>query len=199
MLKRSILVVAALLFTCSGQGRAGVITFDDISNAGGGVPISNGYGGFNWNNFDALNGDTFGPSGYQNGTVSHPNVAFNAFGNPASFSSSTPFDFIGADLTAAWNDGLKIDVQGFLNGNLVDDVTVTVNTSGPTFFNFNFDNVDTVKFTSSGGTNHGYNGNGTHFALDNLTFSVPEPTTFALFGMIAVGAGYYGWRRRKAA
>jgi hypothetical protein len=38
---------------------------------------------------------------------------------------------------------------------------------------------------------------GPNFLLEPA--NVPEPTTFALFGMIAAGAGYCGWRRRKAA
>ena len=42
------------------------------------------------------------------------------------------------------------------------------------------------------------------FVLDDLSFTpatsvVPEPTTFALFGLMAAGAGFCGWRRRKAA
>src|SRR5215468_6629066 len=62
---------------------ANVMAFDDINLApAGSVFISNGYAGLNWVNFGALNTTTFMPSGYVNGTVSSPNVAFNYDGTP---------------------------------------------------------------------------------------------------------------------
>jgi hypothetical protein len=76
-----------------------VITFDDLPSYS---QISNGYAGLNWNNFYVLNTPDYGlnPSGYQNGTVSVPNVAFNAWGNPASISStnSAGFSLVSGDL-----------------------------------------------------------------------------------------------------
>ena len=56
------------------------------------------------------------------------------------------------DLAAAWNDGLNIQVQGYLKGQLVDSQTVVVNPSGPSLFTFNYQDIDTLKFVSSGGT-----------------------------------------------
>jgi PEP-CTERM motif len=200
----SFLRVLAALGLCMviapAAARAATITFDDLS--GSENPVPNGYGGLNWGNFYYLNADTYGtPSGYQNGTVSHPNVAYNAFGSPANFSSATPFTLNSAYFTGAWNDGLMIEAQGFLGGSLVHDVIFTVNTSGPTLEKFNWTNVDNVNFISSGGTPHGYSGAGEHFAMDNLTINeavVPEPASLTLLGLGAFALGSYALRRRKA-
>ncbi|EKF04274.1 PEP-CTERM sorting domain-containing protein [Tolypothrix sp. LEGE 11397] len=164
-----------------GKAQAGVIDFDDLP---GNVDwIQNGYKGFNWNNFAYLNSTNyFDPSAYRNGTVSNPNVAFNSGGDPASISiNSGQFNFNSAYLTGAWNNGLNIRVEGLFQGSTKYSRTVNVGSTSPTLFNFNFLGIDNLRFTSFGGVNAGYNGSGTHFVLDNLTYneseSVPEPLT----------------------
>jgi len=180
---------------------ATLITFDDLPAHF----IPNGYNGLNWGNFGAVDSGCCGPSGYQNGVVSNPNVAFNRYGDPADFSSNPPFTFNSVYLTGAWNDGLHIEVQGFNGANLIYDRTVRVNTSGPTLFNFNYLNVTEVNFISFGGVPHGYIGEGEHFVMDNLTInelvsSVPETSEYcmpiALGALLAFGAVQ---RRRRVA
>ncbi|MBX9252529.1 PEP-CTERM sorting domain-containing protein [Desmonostoc muscorum CCALA 125] len=181
----------------TGQAQALVLTFDDLppTDIFDGSPIPNGYGGLNWENFYYLTSQTYGnnPSGYLNGTVSSPNVAYNAFGEPASVSTVTlgsgTFNFNSTYLTAAWNNGLSILVEGFLGGITKYATTVTVDTTSPTLFNFDFLGIDSLKFTSFGGVNAGYDGVGEHFALDNFTYNsetVPEPTT--ILGLLTVGS-----------
>jgi hypothetical protein len=172
----------------------GVLTFDDLPNPGGGIPIPNGYGGGNWSNMYYLKSSALPPnSGYQNGMVSSPNVAYNAFANPALVTDGT-FDFKGAYLTAAWRDGLNIKVEGYLGATQLYTQTVVVNHTGPTWFAFNYSGIDTLKFSSWGGTEvPNLGGSGAHFAMDNFTV-VPAPGAVLLGG---IGAGLVGWLRRR--
>lgn len=182
------------------------ITFDDLP--GTELLIPRNYQGFNWSDdFYYANGRLTG-GGYIPGAVSSPNVALNGFGNNVSFSRNTPFDFNSAYLTAAWNNGLNVLVQGVLGGVLQNTATVIVNTNAPTLVNFNFLNVDTVRFSSFGGVDAGLGRFGTQFALDNLTYNatnvtnatnanaVPEPFT-VLGGVVALGAGAMLKRKQK--
>jgi hypothetical protein len=159
------------------------LTFDSLVDSGFGTPIPDGYGGLTWDNFGVLNttalaNEGAGDNGYLNGTVSAPNVAFNEFGNPASFSAvSGTFTLESFDLTAAWNNGLDVLVEGLLNGVVVDSTNLFVNTGGPTLETLDWSGLDEVYFASSGGTPAGFPGGfGEQFALDNLTLS-----TAALF------------------
>jgi hypothetical protein len=173
------------------------INFDDIPEN----PIANGYQGFNWDNFYALNAVTFGiqPSGYRNGMVSPVNVAFNPFGSPASVSSSNPFTFNSVFLTGAWNDNLTIQVQGFLGTTEQYNQTVVASAFSPTLFTFDFTGIDKVTFTSSGGTNAGFGRVGTQFAMDNLRVNeatTPVPVPPQLLGTV-FGATLASLKLRK--
>jgi hypothetical protein len=157
------------------------ITFDDLPSAPYGAPITNGYAGLSWSNFYVLDTAAYQPSGYVNGVVSGTNVAYNGNGSAAAISDGA-FTLNSAYFTAAWNDGLNVAVQGFLNGNLAHSLAFTVGTSGPTLVTFNW-LVDAVTFSSSGGSdNRAYGGSGTHFAMDNLRINeaVPEPSAILL-------------------
>ncbi|BAY29663.1 hypothetical protein NIES2107_15070 [Nostoc carneum NIES-2107] len=174
------------------KAQAVVLDFDDLP---GDIDwIQNGYKGFKWNNFAYLNSVNYdNQSGYKNGTVSNPNVAFNSSGDPASISiNSGQFDFNSAYLTGAWNNGLNIQVEGLFQGITKYSRTINVGSTSPTLFNFNFLGIDNLKFTSYGGINAGYNGGGTHFVLDNFTYnkseSVPEPLSI-LGTLTAAGLG----------
>jgi hypothetical protein len=92
-------------------------------------------------------------------------------------------------LTAALNldTPLNIQVQGFVGMTLLYNNTYTVNNSGPTLINFDYDGVDSVTFTSSPPQ---------QFAMDNLTVTVPEPSSWALM-LIAAALSGFGVRRRK--
>ena len=68
----------------------------------------------------------------------------------------------------------------------------------------NWANIDSVQFTSSGGTpNPDVSSVGSHLAVDNLTFGptnvVPEPGTYAMLAAGLVGSQTMRrMRRRKA-
>lgn len=175
MTKRALVTAtAALVFALMlvEHASATTLTFDDISSATIGF-IPDGYGGLDWDEMAFINGElTYTNSGYENGTVSGDYVAFNN-AEAVATASGTVFDFNSAYLTGAWNNGLNITVRGFLGASQLYSQTVVVNTTGPTLFNFNYLGVDRVTFASFGGTNAGLGLGGTHFAMDDFTFTTP--------------------------
>ncbi len=198
-MKFALAAVALAAAAVAVPAAAVVINFDDTSGF-----IANGYNGFNWNNFVVLNGDTYtgNPSGYGAGVVSHSNVALNAFAAPAAISVATgTFKLTSAYMTAAWNDGLTIQVDGYLGTSLVFSQLFAPSATAPTLYSFNGASIDRAVFSSYGGTHHaGYPGGGAHFNLDNLTLAagVPEAASWA---MMIAGFGLVGaaMRRRSAA
>jgi hypothetical protein len=122
-----------------------------------------------------MNGVTYaGPSGYNAGVVSISNIAYNAYGSPASISNSIPFNLISAYLTAVWYDNLQVEAKGYIGTALVYDNTYFLNATSPTLINFGYAGITEVVFISSGGTAHpGYSGGGTHFAVDNMLVVFP--------------------------
>ena len=106
-----------------------------------------------------------------------PKVAYNANGAPASISAASPFILYSAYLTAAFNDNLQLEAQGYIGSTLAYDNTYSLMATGPTLISFNYLGVTSVQFISSGGTPHrGYAGAGTEFVMDNLdVFVQPLP------------------------
>ncbi|MBA4109323.1 MAG: PEP-CTERM sorting domain-containing protein [Leptothrix sp. (in: Bacteria)] len=185
-------MVLALAAAC---GQAQAVTLDFDTGLSG--TIYSNYGGLNWSNFDVLNSSFYQPSGYVAGTISPSSVAFNAYGNAASFNSGAQFTFNSAYFTAAWSNGLIVDVQGYLGGSLVKSTSFTLDTTAASLITFNWANIDQVTFVSHGGVDAGLGGSGTHFALDNVTLNaVPEPSSFAL---VIAGLGIFGLMSKRRA
>jgi uncharacterized protein (TIGR03382 family) len=196
-------ILASLAAVC-GIAHATTITFDDIPL--GTAPygqVVDGYAGLGWTNLWAKDATAPGQamSGYVNGTVSAKNVVYNSYANPAGVHSlsSTGFDLHDGYFTAAWNDGLQVTASAVFENGRTATKTFMVDTSGPTDELFGWKDLSSVTFSSIGGTHHaGFEGQGSHFALDNLTISpssVPEPAP----AMLALaGLALLGLQRRRA-
>ncbi len=175
-------------------GYVHTLTFDDLPDSpGNGLTLPAGYGGLQWDNFgfvDAMS--DVGNSGYPPGTVSRPNVAYNGGGNPASITSSFPFDLISASLTAAHLDNLIVEVQGLWKGTLIYDKAFTLSATSPTVVSMNYTDVDGVDFISSGGTQHpGYTAGGRQFAMDNVTIGTSPQSTVVLANPLWTDTGVF--------
>jgi len=188
-IKFKILCIGITLIGAAATGNAqGLLTFDDLT---AGPPLPNGYGGLNWQNFGVEDGLAMPATyGYHTGMISPSNVAFNRLGQPASITvSGGLFDLDSAYLTAALNfdTPLDIEVQGFVGTTLLYDNTYIVNRSAPSLINFDYVGVNKVTFISSPAQ---------EFAMDNLTFAVPEPSTYALVSVATVLGGFHVWRKK---
>ncbi|MEY2689943.1 MAG: hypothetical protein RL375_4143 [Pseudomonadota bacterium] len=200
------LAISLLSMAAVSSAHADTINFDDINL----VPndyqaLGTNYHGFSWNNFLALDttGVFYSPSGFQPGTLSGDNIGYNAFGNDASFSSTTAFTLNSFYLTSAWRDGLTVTVTGTGNGGALFSQTLTPSATAATKYTLDWADINSVMFHATGGTKHaGFaNIDGTQFALDNITFNaaaVPEPESYAML-LAGLGMmGFVGRRRRRA-
>ena len=179
--------------------RGDVLTFDDVFSQDGYIP--NEYGGFDWVNFGVIRNIDAPGSGFDTGTVSGDYVAFNAWAEAASITSSDIFDFDGVYLTAAWRNGLNITVAGYENDSLLYSTTVVVDTTGPAWFDFNYVGINRLEFDSYGGVDVFLYGSGEHFVMDDFEFTPPamhSPSPGALL-LGSIGVGFVGWLRRRRA
>lgn len=184
---------AAVLFGLGSIGFAHAnttITFDDLPTATKEAEIADGYSGFNWDNFYILTptSSTYSATGFANGVVSATNVAFNAWAEPAAFSSTAAFTFVSAYVTKAWDNGVT-HFDGYVGNTLTYSVDVTSTTAAPTLATFNWVGVTKVIVSDANKTGQS--------VIDNITVAaVPEPETYA---MLLAGLGLMGAvaRRRK--
>jgi hypothetical protein len=139
------------------------------------VQIPNGYMGFNWSNDFRANTSEYRPgTGFEYGTIGHM-AAYTSNHRDISMTSVdlSAFNFVGADITAAWLNNEPFTVQGWRGGTCIYTENLFTSTNGPYWFDFNFQNIDTIWFkpiTESG--NH-------HLVIDNITVT-PEPATLLL-------------------
>lgn len=179
---KKLLLPLLLSLGVAASTNATVITFDNLPETDAAI-IDNGYAGFDWLSFGYANKSVLPGSGYETGVVSGDYAAYNDFAETSSLSGSL-FDFNGAFLTGAWNDGLNIEVRGFSSGSEVYSTTVVVNTASAQWFDFNFFGIDSLSFRSFGGEKNALlDGDGEHFVMDNFTINesvdVPESSSLA--------------------
>ena len=146
-----------------------VINFDSLDGSGG-MQIPNGYSGLNWNNFITLKGSDYAGTGYNAGVISPPNIAFNAYGNPASFSSTAQFSLVSAYFATAWTNGTQITILGLNGGTQLYSTTFSLSKTSPVLYSFNWSGINQVNFSTN---------NTEQFTLDDLCLdsclSGPDP------------------------
>lgn len=173
---------AALAGLISHPVGAAVITFDEPSGV-----LTPGYGGLNWSNIGRTlyTSSALLDSGYHRGNVSPDYVAYNSYGNDATVSiASGTFDFNGMYVTAAWDHGLTVNLEGLLAGTVIHSQTLVIDDDAPTYTNSNFTGIDTLRISTIAGTDAGTSGAGKQIAIDNLTINqVPEPSSSALLSI----------------
>ena len=192
------------LLTVSASASPSVLYFDDITTGVTTARVPTGYNSFNWGGNNGVGGfyvahkNLYPGTGFQTGVVSGDYAAYNPDPGPAAIGRhyAISFAFHGAYLTSALQDQ-DIRVQGFLLGEVMYDITISIVTTGPTWLDgtdamrhwgYDFWTVDTLRFTPLGSG---------PFVLDNFTFvpDMPIPAPGAvLLGMI--GTGLVGWLRR---
>ena len=160
--------------------QAMVQNFDGLACSPDSVPIANGTGGLNWGTFGCWAGAAQQPvSGYAAGTTSAPNIAFNNGEAPATLTRTDGgrFSLTSAQFTAAWHDGLMVRVSGARASGPFVQMDFPVNADAPTLMDLSvFADVDSVTFSSSGGTPHpGYDLVGTWFVMDDLKYVLGAP------------------------
>ncbi len=169
-----------------------ILGFDDIPVG----PIADGYGNLGW---DYMSVGVGGAAAF-----SPTHVAYNNHTSEVAMVDGSAFDFLGAYLTAVHNADFEVEVTGLKSGGGTWSETVTVYTSGPTWYDFKF--WDIVELTFDGDVD------GDEFqqmfAMDDFEYNtapdpfkgIPEPSTlviWSLLGLLGITVGWY--RRRKAA
>ena len=171
-------MMALLLGVSSATASAGVIDFDDLSGDYT-EAIADGYRGFNWSNMASIRSDAFPGSGYEAGTVSQGNTAYNMDGGYAAISKAGEgtFNFVGAFFTSAWVEQ-ELSFEGYQNGQLLYSTAASyvIDTYAPVWIQLGWMGIDSLVI---------YNSSGTQWAMDDMV--IPEPATLALFGACAFG------------
>lgn len=168
-------VIAALAITslnATTKADQTVISFDDLTHKQG-VPTN--YYGLSWNNFYAYNALTGVTAAYGIPMLSAPNVAYNGWGLQASITSAVPFDFISAEMSGVFYDGMNLEVKGYCGTNFIGDQNFTLSAITPSFIQCNYYGVTSVSFISSGGTLYRTGGD-KQFSMDNMVVMLhPSP------------------------
>ncbi|MBM3752294.1 MAG: hypothetical protein FJW21_14150 [Acidimicrobiia bacterium] len=217
---KSLIWAGAAAMACSTLAVADMLDFEDAPTpiVWTGPPIIGAYGattnyaGFTWGG--TPDGAYFfsGPFGLNTG-YSYGTTGFRALfsaDDPTTSTGSTlpiimrrnsPWTFVGADFTGAYNQDLMVDITGYdALGNIVNSTTITLGLPiGPDVRTFaGFVNIAELRIHSYGGTDYGHlpPGSvyfGTNLVIDNLIFT-PAPAGLALLGVM----GALPRRRRPA-
>ncbi len=153
---------------------ATVVDFE-IGHAAIEAQLPANYGGLSWSASTwVMNTGAYGnvsDSGYARGTTSGSFAAFTNLEQPITVSATNgQFDFVGASLTAAWNDNLNVAISGFRGGAQVFSQNIVISDDAPARIELNWTDLDSITFRPFGGTDAGTLGTGQHLVIDDFTF-----------------------------
>lgn len=198
------IAIASAFSLASLSANAELLDFDDIAvNTWSQYTSLTSYHGYDFTGGAALiNKDRYKVSGYNYGAVSGQNALFDFYDKDIVITKTGGglFDLNSAFMTAAWSNGLTINVSGWLNGQVVNSMDLVLNAVTPTAATqFNFLGVDKVVFGFKNmGVHANLQGSGSQFVIDNLELTsvaaVPEPSTYA---MMFAGLGALGLMVRR--
>lgn len=174
------LIVLGLLLLMTTDLHASVLTFDDLGYDE--AYIADGYGGFNWANGDVapvlsmnahLQDQDEPQNGFKNSVISGSNIVFNGWGEPHSvieWAGSGVFNFTGAYWTSGW-ENQSLQFEGLSNGAVkYTSALFQITTESPLWIQLDWKEIDQLRVNNSG----------SHWAMDNFTYSVPEPGSLML-------------------
>ena len=202
-----------LLMICMAAGGwAGTILFTG-TGVGDINPVPNGYAGLNWVDIltvNAANQPSY--SGYGKLAVSQANasMAFIPEGLTGRFGGTSAFLLDSINLDAGWNDGVGVQVAGWLGGTLVYSSYLVLNVSGSPVtltpgWGGAVDQV-TIVATSHGTETLSNISRAAHIAVGDITLSDlalsdppptqnPEPATYI---GISTGLAIFVWQARRS-
>ena len=186
-------VSALAILAASLTTQAEIIYFDDYTSDLDFVTLTGPYSGFDWINTGVTNGTNPNRinTGYNNGTISPDYAIFNLSERQITITRTNDedFDFNSGYFSGAWNNDLNIKLTGWNDGSQIYEQVIQGQTTNATFYDLSFDNIDELQISAYGGTPQpGLTGTGTHFVIDNFSYTIPEPTTMAclMLGFIAL-------------
>lgn len=191
--------VAAVCLLAAMPATADLVTFDDVATGNVNVAMPAGYGGLEWDNFHVIWQDRVVPSGYNVGAVSGEHMAFSGWGTDpvvGTISASPGLNLYSAWFTAAYRDGLEVQVQGFQSGISAYVQTLTLDTDAPQLVTFDWLNLDEVRFTPVLNSGTPTYGSTYQFTMDNLSYSIVPVPGAALLGFLGLGFAGIKLRRR---
>ena len=160
-----VLAFALPLIVGSRSASADVIDFEDLyPGYQTYTPLPAGYAGFTWGaNAWFITRLALPGTGYEYGTMGEVSL-FTAWAQDINLGGAL-FTFDGAYITSAWDSSQDVVVEGWAGGLLVYSETVTVYNTTASWFDFDWDGVDTVWFRPQG----------SHIVIDDITYNDNTP------------------------
>jgi hypothetical protein len=204
--------VVLLMICMAAGGWAGTVLFTG-TGVGDITRVPNGYDGLNWVNMltvNAANQPSY--SGYGKLAVSQANASmtFIPEGLTGSFGGTGAFLLDSINLDAGWNDGVGVEVAGWLGGTLMYSSFAVLNVSGSPItltpgWGGAVDEV-TIVATSHGTETLSNISRAAHIAVGDITLSAlalsdpaptqnPEPATYI---GISTGLAIFVWQARRS-